>query len=420
MEEWGDASTLLILIWSALGPILAPMMLVISYNNPRLFYSSADSKGQESSFFMHCEGHSFQIKSACDWTTPAVQIFPVLGLAIPVLLALWKLLHMRAYYVLMRNHIMLSFREGKRLGFKCGVALSVIFLHALAHFTLMVAFGHPCNDASCQGKHILNTSWEELLHDPSALSKDRSFILEATKLAVQYIVPGTLSVVLVFSMDDFVAELVPMGLFFASKPCTRYRELEKYLHVKEDIMRSAVKQIMEQQLEPCRLEEVCQQLRGMLQERRCRQLGDVDEEEEPLIEEDSSFLLGLREVVFLEWWPIQMLIDFPLVDEYSHFFNVFMIAHLFATNAILGFSTFVILRRVRIMVQEDMAAEDGRFAVTFSKVYPLVWYLLLGSILAMVLFRTMKLMVQVCKRVAGSTKPRPSQPAMSPESTDVP
>ena len=35
MEEWGDPSTLLILIWSALGQILAPMALVVSYNNPR-------------------------------------------------------------------------------------------------------------------------------------------------------------------------------------------------------------------------------------------------------------------------------------------------------------------------------------------------------------------------------------------------
>lgn len=405
MEEWGDPSTLLVLIWSGLGQILAPMALVVSYNNPRLFSSTP----QESGFMMHCEGHSFQVKSACDWTTPAVRIFPVLGLSLPVLLALWKMLHMRAYYVLMRNRIMISFREGRRLGFKCGMGLSVIFLHALAHFGLMVVFGKPCDDASCQGKHILNTSWKDLLYDPSSLEKDRTFILEATKLAVQYIVPGTLSLVFLFSMDDFVAELVPMGLFFASKPCARYQELEKYLHVKEDVMRSAVRQIMDRRLDACRFEEVCVQLRSILQERHCRQLGDtIDEDDEPPIAEaPGSFLTGLRELVFLEWWPIQMLIDMPLVDEHSYIFNVFMIAHLLATNIILGFSTFVIIRRVMIMLEEDLAAKDGGFTVTFSTIYPLVWYLLLGSVLVVNLFRTASLMVQVCRRgLSGRPEPK--------------
>mmetsp|Transcript_119687 Transcript_119687/g.284324 ORF Transcript_119687/g.284324 Transcript_119687/m.284324 type:complete len:446 (+) Transcript_119687:80-1417(+) len=404
MEEWGDPSTLLVLIWSGLGQILAPMALVVSYNNPRLFSSTP----QESGFMMHCEGHSFQVKSACDWTTPAVRIFPVLGLSLPVLLALWKMLHMRAYYVLMRNRIMISFREGRRLGFKCGMGLSVIFLHALAHFGLMVVFGKPCDDESCQGKHILNTSWKDLLYDPSSLEKDRTFILEAKKLAVQYIVPGTLSLVFLFSMDDFVAELVPMGLFFASKPCARYQELEKYLHVKEDVMRSAVRQIMDRRLDACRFEEVCVQLRSILQERHCRQLGDIDEDDEPLIAEaPGSFLTGLRELVFLEWWPIQMLIDMPLVDEHSYIFNVFMIAHLLATNIILGFSTFVIIRRVMIMLEEDLAAKDGGFTVTFSTIYPLVWYLLLGSVLVVNLFRTASLMVQVCRRgLSGRPEPK--------------
>ena len=39
-----------------------------------------------------------------------------------------------------------------------------------------------------------------------------------------------------------------------------------------------------------------------------------------------------------------------------------------------GFSTFVIIRRVMIMLEEDLAAKDGGFTVTFSTIYPLVWY----------------------------------------------
>ncbi|CAE7315905.1 ACAD11 [Symbiodinium natans] len=328
---------------------------------------------------------------------------------------------MRAYYVLMRHRIMISFREGKRLGFKCGMGLSVIFLHALAHFCLMVAFGEPCDDDSCRGKHLDSSLSQDVLHNPATLEKDRTFILAATKLAVQYIVPGTLSLVFLFSMDDFVAELVPMGLFFSSKPCTRYKELEKYLHVKEDIMRSAVKQIMGRRWEPCRFEEVCVQLREILQERRCRPLGAADEDEEPEVQEEpGSFLTGLRELVFLEWWPIQMLIDLPLVDEHSYIFNVFMSAHLFATNAILSFSTFVILRRVMFMLQEDVAADDGRLALTFSNLYPIAWYLLLGSILALALVRTMQLLVQVCQRVLAGRPTRAGDAPAEPASLEAP
>jgi len=406
MEEWGQPLTLLILIWGALGQILIPMAMVIGYNNPRLFNNSPEGKDLDQGFFMNCEeaGHSFEVKSACDWTAPAVRLFPILGISLPVLLALWKLLHMRAYYVLMRNRIMISFREGKRLGFKCGMGLAVIFLHALAHFCLKVVFGEPCNDASCNGQHILNTGWKDFLQDPSSLEKDRTFIMAATKLAVQYIVPGTLSLIFLFSMDDFVAELVPMGLYFSTKSGTRYRELAQYLHVKEEMMDLAVRQLRQLSLPPCHFEDVSAHLHKILEDKSCRRLGDSEETEKPdeeMSPEGGSLLRGLRELVLLEWWPIQLLIDLPLTDQHSYTFNAFMTAHLLVTNAIISFGIFVMFRRMLIMIRENMASNEGRFSFSFSTMYPMTWYFMLGSISCVALCRTVQLMVQLCRRVAA-------------------
>mmetsp|Transcript_121422 Transcript_121422/g.288512 ORF Transcript_121422/g.288512 Transcript_121422/m.288512 type:complete len:448 (+) Transcript_121422:81-1424(+) len=418
MEEWSQPDVLLMNIWSALGQILVPMGLVVVYNNPGVFHASSSDAEQTRRFFMLCQnqGHSWQVEWACVWTTPAVRLFPVLGVSLPVLLALWKVLHLRAYYMFMRNRIMICFAAGSRLGFKCGLALSVIFAHALAHFALLIFFGHPCEEEHCRGQHILNTGWKDFLNDPATLQRDKTFVLAATRLAVQYIVPGALSLIFVFGMDNFVAELVPMGLYFDHLPSKRYENLGRYMYIKEDVIEVAVKRIMASasELQPQSMEQLCLRFQETAKAMQCKQLGesaDLEEEtqSESLQLEEKGFAAGVRELILLEWWPLRLLLEFPLVDEVSVRFCQFLAAHLVASTVLLGLMTTTILRRCVILVRTEMMdLESGDFIPEPDAIYPFAWYLCLGLVLGVATCRVLSLTWRVTLRLTQS--PEPTEP----------
>lgn len=366
MEEKGNALTLLIDAWVKLAPVLAPVMLIIVFNNRDAFH---EQDLRQHSFIMNCAHNTDVVAALCSFSRPWVRLFPVWVAVVGVLMGAWKMLYTRAYYVLMKHRIMVTFPQKQRLGFKLGVVVSLIYSLVIFHFTLLLLYDWPCDDENtCGNERFLNNTIMELVTNPALLTsnKNQYFVPMAKKFVMQYLVPGALALAFLFNMDNFVELLVSMDVYFQKDAYQRYGALGDFVVVTEPVAKQVVIAMLEQDTPVTDISQACQIFKSIAMDHGCGYLGTgkpithdkarsscKDAANQEHAGACTRTCKAIQHLILLDWWPAKLLMSFNLEDEESRTFKKAIVGYLSQAIIIIVIMAVLTLRRFILLALGD-------------------------------------------------------------------
>lgn len=377
MEQKGSPLTLFIDAWAQLAPVLAPVALIVIFNNKDTF-SKVDLR--EHSFIMNCAHNTDAIAALCSYSRPAVRLFPVWASVCGVLMAAWKMLHTRAYYVLMKHRIIILFHDGRRTSFYVGIAVCLVYLVVVFHFCLMLLYDWPCNDEATCGKELfLNNTVRQIVVNPRLLSsKENKYLLPMIKKMVTlYLVPGIVAVLFLFRMDDLVAQLVPMSQYFQDGAQKRYQALGRFVLVPESMAYQIVETILEQEPGMKHVVTACRLFKRIAHEDfQCTELSATcDQEQEKHVREHAEglaggMLRGIKSLFLMNWWPSKLLLTLPVADEDSSTFRKAIVSFYSQTVIIVVFMATLTFRRAIVLGGgEGLDLQNGFDNRAFDRIF---------------------------------------------------
>eukprot|EP00930_Biecheleria_cincta_P033602 TRINITY_DN23289_c0_g1_i1.p1 TRINITY_DN23289_c0_g1~~TRINITY_DN23289_c0_g1_i1.p1 ORF type:complete len:575 (+),score=89.85 TRINITY_DN23289_c0_g1_i1:36-1760(+) len=378
MEQKGSPLALFIDAWAQLAPVLAPVALIVIFNNKDAF-SNVDLR--EHSFVMNCAHNTDTIAALCSYSRPAVRLFPVWASVCGVLMAAWKMLHTRVYYVLMKHRIMILFHDGKRTSFYVGITVCLIYLVVALHFWLMLLYDWPCNDeATCGKERFLNNGIRQVILNPRLLnSKENKYFLPMVKkMVTQYLVPGIVAVLFLFRMDDLVAQLVPMNQYFQDGARKRYHALGKFVLVPEPIAYQIVETILRQEPGMKHVSAACRLFKRVAHDDfQCTELSDTcDEQERERKQADGlagGITHGIKSLFLMNWWPSKLLLTLPLADEDSSAFKKAIVSFYSQTVIIVVIMATLSVRRAIVLASgEGLDLKNGFDNRAFDRIFETV------------------------------------------------
>lgn len=333
---------------------------------------------REHSFIMNCAHNTDTIAALCSYSRPAVRLFPVWASVCGVLMAAWKMLHTRAYYVLMKHRIMILFHDRKRTSFYVGVAVCLMYLVVAFHFGLMLLYDWPCNDeATCGKERFLNNTIRQVITNPRLLSsKENKYLLPMVKkMVTQYLVPGIVAVLFIFRMDDLVAQLVPMNQYFQDGARKRYHALGKFVLVPEQVAYQIVETILGQEPGIKHVSEACRLFKRVAHEDfQCTELStSSDEEEQERKHADGlagGIAQGIKSLLLMNWWPSKLLLTLPLADEDSSTFKKAIVSFYSQTVIIVVIMATLTFRRAIVLASgEGLDLKNGFDNRAFDRIF---------------------------------------------------
>jgi hypothetical protein len=341
--------------WILLAPLLGPIFFIIALN----FAKPHD-------LTMECEfRHTLAVEFACSATLPAVRIFPRFAISLGILLLAWRMVHERAYYILMSNRVMIDFQIGKRFGHWTIVCLAALFTLSLIHFFLKFFAGHPCPGGldNCElDKYMLNNTLLELFCNPYLLYDARNkHAKEFLDIAIlQFVMPSALCLTTLGGLLNLEAELMPLSKMLEVHPRKVYHHLGTYVFVPE----SMIRQILRKDLgigadsAECTIEQFCTEVHKVALEEACMMLGSGEEDPTavekmmgaPVMrdrqEKDLSVSEGFAELCHLDWWPTKLLLGPNLTGEACITFKRLMGLHFVAALVLIVMMEVLALIRV--------------------------------------------------------------------------
>lgn len=365
--------------WISVSPIVGPLFLMVVLN--------ALKPGD---LLLQCESlENIAARSLCTITAPSVKFFPTLGFTLCVLLLVWCVEHERAYYVMMRHKIMVDLQVGQRFAFWTTATLSFFFLAACLHMALKFFAGHPCaedfsaktDNDPCNHQYLLVSSFSELLRNPGVLDDPRNRLARdfLHRALIKFVTPGIVALVCLFGMLSLEDELLPLSKMLEDHPCRKYKDMGDCVYIQEPILRILISrgEDMRRSKESCTIEELLTEIREAALAAGCRALnsdpevpsidilsqlrtpkgqksinGSIDRDLTE-VSEDSligsivpSRLLGLFELLNVEWWPVALLVRPNLIDSTSTLFRIISAAHFLAAFLGCGVMIGFIIRRI--------------------------------------------------------------------------
>jgi len=360
MEEKMDSLTLFIDAWSKVAPVLFPVAFIIFLNNQDVFKKEAP---RDHSFIMNCAHNTDFVAALCSYSRPSVRLFPIVSAVAAVVMGAWKMVHTRVYYVLMKHRVLISFPVSKRLGFYLFLAMTLVYMVLVFHFILILLYDWPCDDEETCGKErfLNNTIWE-LIKDPKLLVSEQNKYLVpfAQKYVTLFLVPGALILVFLKGMDNFVDNLVPMDLYFQRDAQKRYRALGSFVVVPESSARRIVNDMVERDVYVTDISQACQKFKQVAVVHDCVILGGTDQKDGAQSSDSgpqrgllTKLKDGIIELLFLDWWPAKLLLNFDLADDESRAFSAATVSYLSQTIVIVILMASLTFRRFLVLASGD-------------------------------------------------------------------
>jgi len=347
--------------WGMLAPVLGPLFVIVTLN-----------AAAPHDLTMDCENHHEDlgaIKLMCALTLPGVRLFPRMGIILGLLLLAWRMTHERGYYCLMKNKVMVDLDAGKRFGFWVIVLLGSLFTVACLHLILKLFAGHPCtgDDICDPNDYMFKNNMSELLMDPRVFSSQKNYQAQhfLSMAVLKFVVPGVVCISSLGGLLNLENELIPLSKLLEKEPAKAYRNLGDFVYVPEQTLRTIIREDEEQKRSgqqglqigqadsKCELPDLARALFEEAQKRGCIVLGSTAipelAQESPEIAEkvvNGSWVLArVKEIMYIDWWPVKILVNTNLTGKQSRVFKQMIGIHYCGTILAILLMASLAIRR---------------------------------------------------------------------------
>lgn len=401
LSETGDPKRLLTTTWIELIPVLGPLFVIEAIT---VFQS------WEKGFVMSCKHQPLPVQALCIWTEPSTRWFAMWAAVLILTLSAWRLVHERIFYVLMQRGIVVDFENRHQIGFYVTIFLTIVFLHAIVHFLLVIEYGHPApGEIYIESNRAL---LHQLIYKPESFVKEYHHLVSYLILViVRYIVPSSICLVFLKNLDSLEERLVPLVKYLERDPHRAYQILGKSLYVREGVFRRLLSDGSFKPSSPCDIIQLCQDMERESFRYEGVQLMDEDHENtlkskiESLkaatgtcrksitpdrVSDHSIFQAlydNLYEAAFIKWWPVKILLDPGLIDRESISFRRYIGAHFMIIFVIACLGSFKGLNRLRNLIMLFM---QGDLSSPFKMVWSSCFCMAATSFMVMVARNTLR------------------------------